>query len=284
MTEEVKRLKPTSETLKRLFLLSGNFCAFPGCSKLMMDENGVFIGQVCHIEAAEKGGQRFNASMTNEERRAFNNLMLMCYEHHKVTDDVKQYDVARLKQMKSDHEIRFSDPQRAIREKLVDWTELGTATTVTNLEKLGEELKWPSRDEHPYEEEIQELNEYIKAFRDVPIEFRRFLGAVARRTWKMRGTHVVKESMRSTSILISDIESALQLTGSDIAKFISVMESYNLMSLDEIDTSFRPEPAIMVHGLRCGWNHWPSLMEFCETSTISDTVFVEDLDFARLDK
>jgi hypothetical protein len=39
---------------------------------------GVFIGQLCHIEAAEEGGQRFNERMTNEERRAFENLLLLC--------------------------------------------------------------------------------------------------------------------------------------------------------------------------------------------------------------
>jgi hypothetical protein len=52
----------------------------------MMNAEGVFVGQVCHIEAAEKSGQRFNVSMTDEDRRAFANLMLMCYEHHQVTN------------------------------------------------------------------------------------------------------------------------------------------------------------------------------------------------------
>lgn len=51
----------------------------------MVGDNGNFIGQICHIEAAEEGGERFNPNMTNEERRAFDNLMLMCYEHHVVT-------------------------------------------------------------------------------------------------------------------------------------------------------------------------------------------------------
>ena len=65
--------------LRELFLKSGNLCAFPGCEKLMMNAGGVFIGQVCHIEAAEEGGERFRGSMTNEQRRAVSNLMLMCY-------------------------------------------------------------------------------------------------------------------------------------------------------------------------------------------------------------
>jgi hypothetical protein len=93
MTEEPKRLQPTKETLRELYLKSGNFCAFPGCTRLMMNQDGVFIGNVCHIEAAEEGGQRFNAAMTNEERRAPANLMLMCYDHHTITNDIAQYPV-----------------------------------------------------------------------------------------------------------------------------------------------------------------------------------------------
>ena len=55
MEANAKRLAPTADTLRELFLKSGNLCAFPACGKLMMNAEGVFIGQVCHIEAAEEG-------------------------------------------------------------------------------------------------------------------------------------------------------------------------------------------------------------------------------------
>ena len=45
----------------------------------MMNEQGVFVGQVCHIEGAEEGGERFNPRMSNEERRAAANLMLSVF-------------------------------------------------------------------------------------------------------------------------------------------------------------------------------------------------------------
>jgi hypothetical protein len=55
MTAEIpRRLKPRPETLRELFLRSGNICAFAGCVALMMDEKGNFIGQLCHIEAAAR--------------------------------------------------------------------------------------------------------------------------------------------------------------------------------------------------------------------------------------
>lgn len=49
----------------------------------MIDLAGHFVGQLCHIEAAEPGGERFNHVMTNEQRRAFENLTLICYAHHR---------------------------------------------------------------------------------------------------------------------------------------------------------------------------------------------------------
>ncbi len=135
MNEIPKRLVPTHQTYRELFLKSGNLCAFPGCGALMIDEEGNFIGQLCHIEAAEPGGERFNPAMTNEERRSVSNLMLMCYPHHCVTNDVERYSVAHLREMKSAHERRFSRPDRAIREKLekLKWTSLVSAGAVAGM-------------------------------------------------------------------------------------------------------------------------------------------------------
>jgi hypothetical protein len=109
-----KRKAPDKDTLRELFLKSGNLCAFPDCMNLLMNRAGEFIGQICHIEAAEDGGERFNSAMTDEGRAAFSNLMLMCYEHHVTTNNVEDYPVSRLQKMKADHEAGFSDPVRAI--------------------------------------------------------------------------------------------------------------------------------------------------------------------------
>src|SRR4051794_6103159 len=77
--------------LRELFLRSGNLCAYPGCNRLMLDESGSFLGELCHIEAAETGGERFNKDMTNEQRRAAPNLILMRHDHHVRTDNVDEY-------------------------------------------------------------------------------------------------------------------------------------------------------------------------------------------------
>jgi hypothetical protein len=49
----VKSVSPRNDTLRELFLKSGNLCVFPGCTEFMMDANGISVGEICNIEAAE---------------------------------------------------------------------------------------------------------------------------------------------------------------------------------------------------------------------------------------
>lgn len=100
--EEPARLTPTEKTLKILFLKSGNQCAYPNCERPMY-KNEILIGQICHIEDAKPGG-RWNKSRSNEENRQEENLVLMCYEHHRETDNVEKYDTECMKRIKTTHE------------------------------------------------------------------------------------------------------------------------------------------------------------------------------------
>lgn len=102
--EKVRRLEPLPETKRQLFLLSGNKCAFPGCEQILLDQFWHFIGEICHIEAANEGGERFNPNQTNEQRRAISNLVLMCPNHHGVTNNVSEYPVSRMQEIKLSHE------------------------------------------------------------------------------------------------------------------------------------------------------------------------------------
>lgn len=66
---------------------------------------GTPTGEVCHIRAQAAGGPRYDASQTDAERHASENLVIMCPGHHKVIDsDVSTYSVAMLQKMKADHE------------------------------------------------------------------------------------------------------------------------------------------------------------------------------------
>ena len=43
--------EPSLQTLKRLFAMSGNRCAFPECTLPIVEGSGIVTGIVCHIRS-----------------------------------------------------------------------------------------------------------------------------------------------------------------------------------------------------------------------------------------
>lgn len=113
------RLSPRAEVLRALFARSGNRCAFPGCNAILVNERNQFVANVCHIEAAEEGGERFNPLQSNEDRRRYENLLLLCYPHHVETNEVDLYSVDRLQTIKAEHEQVFGQKPYKIDESLL---------------------------------------------------------------------------------------------------------------------------------------------------------------------
>lgn len=99
-------IEPSRATIKKLFALSSNRCAYRNCTVPMVDGVRV-MGEICHIAAANPSGARFDERMTDLERAAFENLVLMCPTHHTVIDsDAETYTVERLATIKRSHEER----------------------------------------------------------------------------------------------------------------------------------------------------------------------------------
>lgn len=113
------RLSPKSETLRALFARSGNQCAFPGCTHPLINDDNLFVAQVCHIEAASSGGERFNPDSNDEYRRSYENLILLCYPHHIETNIVDRYPVEKLREMKLNHEQLFEKDSFKIDEAVL---------------------------------------------------------------------------------------------------------------------------------------------------------------------
>ena len=101
---------PSVATVKRLFAVSGNRCAFPGCALPLVDEaSGKVTGRICHIKADSPGGPRYDPEQHDRERHGFANLVLMCPLHHDVIDsDVETYTVEKLLEIKAWHEARYA--------------------------------------------------------------------------------------------------------------------------------------------------------------------------------
>jgi hypothetical protein len=105
--------EPTKQTVKRLFALSGNLCAFPGCSLPMVESSGTVTGEICHIQARSKGGPRYNASLPIKERNVFENLILLCGHHHKIIDAQPEiYTTETLIELKGVHESAAGRPEK----------------------------------------------------------------------------------------------------------------------------------------------------------------------------
>ncbi len=102
MGKEARNYSQT--TLKRLYALSRNQCAFPGCKKRLVNQDNALYSNICHIEAANENGKRYNPNMTDEERNNYPNLILLCLQHHREIDNSEKYTVKVLKEMKRDHE------------------------------------------------------------------------------------------------------------------------------------------------------------------------------------
>ena len=111
--------------LAALFAYSGNRCALPNCKESLVDVSGTMLGKVAHIAGAEKGSARFDANMSGDARRRFENLILVCGKHHDIIDDprnVPKYSVATLTGYKDDHERRFQIAERQLLEQYSDST------------------------------------------------------------------------------------------------------------------------------------------------------------------
>lgn len=168
--EKVKRLEPLPETKRQLFLLSGNKCAFTGCEQILLDQFRHFTGHICHIEAANETGERFNYNQTNEERRHISNLVLMCPTHHGITNNVQKYPVSRMQEIKLEHESKAYSGNgltSSDAETFVDSTFLNDVPLLSNVDEL------PLKDyDLTSREIISDVNELIQVLSRVPRQTR----------------------------------------------------------------------------------------------------------------
>jgi hypothetical protein len=103
----------SEKTIKVLFGSSGNQCAYPGCTNPIVapeteQSDAAVVAYICHIYAAADNGPRGKPYLTEEERNAPDNLILLCGHHHPIVDKQHEtYPANVLKSWKKDHEARF---------------------------------------------------------------------------------------------------------------------------------------------------------------------------------
>ena len=120
----------TYKTIKRLYGLSGNQCAFPDCDERMANDENAKNSNICHIEAANKGGERYNPKMTDAQRADYPNLILLCVQHHDKTNDEERYTVDVLKEMKAKHEDEITKKLNPILNPSILTTVINTISSM----------------------------------------------------------------------------------------------------------------------------------------------------------
>ncbi|MDH3976726.1 MAG: hypothetical protein OEV42_20885 [Deltaproteobacteria bacterium] len=113
------RKEPKPSTVKRLFAFSNNVCAAPSCENNLVEGN-VVLGEICHIEAAEEGGPRYNEYSDDEYRRSFENLILMCEKCHKIVDsDENKYPPNLLTTWKNESKCNGTKNKTDISDEII---------------------------------------------------------------------------------------------------------------------------------------------------------------------
>ncbi len=106
MVKKSRQITPA--TKEKLYGFSGFSCYNPSCENVLLgSDNKTKIGKIVHIEAASEGGGRYNGNMSDDERRHFENLILLCDECHSIVDNPEnqeEYPVVLLKDWKREQE------------------------------------------------------------------------------------------------------------------------------------------------------------------------------------
>ncbi len=218
MDEDVKRLHPKEADRRRLFLLSRNLCAFPGCTREIVDPaTGRLRGEVCHIEGANPGSARFNRKQTNEQRRAYGNLILLCRTDHVVTDDESKFSPTDMWKMKEDHEHHAGvAPDCQLVENFLDHSVIDYALP-KNLKQLDLDLC--------EEQFFVDANLLLQAVAKLPQRARSlFAHAVA---------YAAYSNSLSLRVDLVELSDRLRASRKDLEEQFSILERANLVAIWE---------------------------------------------------
>lgn len=90
MTCSRGKANPSANTRLRLFADSAGYCQNPACSHQLFVEttpgNSIHFAEMAHIFAANDGGPRSNPILSEAERGAYENLILLCANCHTMID------------------------------------------------------------------------------------------------------------------------------------------------------------------------------------------------------
>ena len=281
--ETTRRLTPKSDVLRQLYLLSGNQCAMPDCDHVIIDGNGVVLGHVCHIRAAMPDGARFDGSMTNEQRREVENLVLMCGGHHTQIDSKsyeETYTLSVVTKIKTDHEGKFkgvgSSLRKAFRDNYADVTDSLVPTKPKTFARL--ELVLPDCSLEPTDKPARkkQVNALIEKLEIIPPDHLAFILAIIRRAIKLKVDDTIL-------VHVDDAAAALSISPQNLKKLGDALERYDIGGIDLFGTDRGTDEYHVWIRQPSDYLTWQNISAFCHKENIKFEDFVLKLRFAALD-
>lgn len=231
------------------------------------------LGKIAHIHGAEKGAARFDETMSNEQRRAFDNLFLVCGGCHDIIDykeNLATYTADKLRKIKKSHEDRFRRAERALLEKYTDTTQIAQPTYPTTLQKLADSVNMPEIANSA--DDVEGIRAFIDRLKELPLQEREFALAVAER---MRRQNLEK-------LPVDDVTGAFQISRTKLKKHVDLLRHH---CLGDIDEGHHPGEYFVSLAGRDPWdiNPWIEILDFCDLMKLSTESFIHDLDFGQYD-
>ena len=252
--------------IRRLCAESMNNCMFRDCRERLVMED-TFVAEICHIEAASPNGPRYNPNMSDEERDGYDNLILMCRNHHKVIDNNEQkYTVAVLHQMKEEH-LRRGAGSVPLNTKLIIPCDAGDAVGFAQY-CFGEKAT---------EEEIESVRDVLidcqNRIKKIPVRSREVFVTFVEKAYKLDfGGYVTN---------LYEVNSIIGLSKVEFINEISILNRHDLVS--DVDIINDTEEVCWLQGNRDNPEIWMVIREFCELNGINLREVIVNLDFSVFD-
>lgn len=115
----------SEKTIKLLWAEATGRCSFKECNTKLtgVGSEPYTLGEMAHIKGAKKGSNRYDPTQSNLERNSYENLILLCPNHHTQIDKPENetiYTVEILLNMKKEHEQRLFEKLREEDFKNID--------------------------------------------------------------------------------------------------------------------------------------------------------------------
>lgn len=278
--DDPTRKKNYKAVERELWILSGNECAFEGCTTRLVNEDGSYVGEIAHIRGVRPTSPRHDPTMDDDDLRDKSNLILLCRVHHKITDDESRYAIKRMEEMKERHESRFRSAYAEFEAQFIDYTDFlqpGRCRTLTRwLDVLG--LHGPDFDNAYIEDEARKLNELADQLSSLTNEARALFSFVV-----ARGAE--DQWHNSYHFPLSELARRTKQTRSRILDILNELERLDFGHIDPEPGDGPPEVVVYAPtgDQRFHSEHLTSLRAFCEQGVYDLDEFIVNLRFELLD-